>query len=440
MKELVSDLKWLWPLLRPHRWFVSLGCAAVLMQTAVGLSIPFLVKIAIDRGVIAQSVSVLAMVVAVYIGVVVIRAIAEALEILAVGRVGQTALHELRLQAFNKAQKSSLDFHHEEGPGGVVARVVGDVDSLASLLTDGLVRFATSILTIGGVVALLIVLDPGVSVALLLAVPPLLVLVMWFRRVSTPAWRAVRGTAGRAMRSWHETIQTAGLLRSFGTSGNSFETLTNAVDEEAGANRRTVDISAKFFPAVDLIAAAVTVTIVIYGGFGVLGGSVEIGTFTAFMLYLRLAFGPISGLSQLFDSVQSGLAGAQRLRAVMDREPDPPAPQNPTPLPTPAGQVRFDAVDFAYPSGPPVLHALDWSVQAGETVALVGVTGAGKSTIAKLVLRFYDPTAGRVQIDGIDVRDLAEDDLRRATAYVPQETILFSGTVADNIALERPDV
>jgi ATP-binding cassette subfamily B protein len=436
----VKDLVWLWPLLRPHRWRVITGCVAVLVQTGIGLSFPYLVKIAIDRAVIPENPSALVVVVAAYLALVLIRSAAATVEIVTVGRIGQRALHTLRVQIFDRVQRQSLDFHRDEGPGGIVARVVGDVDSLSALLTDGLVRLATSVLTIMGVAVLLVTIGAETSWVLLAAVPFFTALVLWFRHVSTPAWRAVRATAARAMAAWEETIATAALLRGFGTNGGSFEVLTSTIEEEATANRRTVDVSSRFFPAVELISAATTVTAIVHGGFAVLDDRMEIGTLTAVLLYLRLAFGPVAGLSQLFDSVQAGLAGARRLRVVMDQRPQPPASSTPIPLPKVTGELRFEHVGFAYRTGPTVLQDITWTIRPGASVALVGATGAGKSTIAKLILRLYDPSAGRILLDGVDLRDLTETDLRRVTAFVPQETNLFSGTVADNIALSRDHI
>jgi ATP-binding cassette subfamily B protein len=433
---------WLWPLARPHRKTVALGSAAVLAQSAAGLAMPYLVKVAIDQGVLPRRLEVLDRVAFAYLLLAGLQFLAGRLEILAVAAVGQRVLYAVRNKLFSHLQKLSLDFYERERTGKVVARMTNDIEAMSDLVTDGLVTFITSVITLVGIAVILVLMDWRLAIATLTVAPALALASTRFRRQSSAAWRKVRETATVVTVQLQEALSGVRAIQAFRHERATANRFAAATDDERRAHNRTIRLASLFFPGVEFAGTAASVVVLGIGGHQVLSGGLEIGTLAAFLLYLRSLFDPVQQLSELYDTFQSATAGAERVGAVLSVEPTVREAPDAVPLPAPRGEVRLDGVRFGYSSGegegPEVLHGVDLHVPAGSTLALVGPTGAGKSTVAKLIARFYDPRAGSVSLDGMDLRRIRLADLRGAMGYVPQEGFLFSGTVEDNIRFGRP--
>lgn len=442
---------WLWPLLRPHRRMIAAGAAAVLAQTAGRLTVPYLVKIAIDDGIVPGHAAVLGWVALTYAGLIGVQSLCGVFQTLVTARIGQQTIYAIRTGLFAHLQRLSLDFYERAGTGRVVARMTSDVEAVGELVGDGLVGLITGLVTMTGIAAILLALDWRLALAVLLVVPFLLLAAAWFRRGSAAAWKRVREAAATVTERLQESLTGVRVIQLFAAEGAAARRLAEATGAERSALRRTIVMDAMFFPGVQFCGTVATAIVLVAGGPAVLSGHLAIGTLTAFLLYLRLLFDPIQQLSGLYTTLQSATAGAERVGAVLDLEPTVRQAADPVRLAGPRGEVRLEQVRFGYPRrggsesdpglglGPTVVHDASLTVPAGSTLALVGATGAGKSTIAKLIARFYDPLSGRVDLDATDLRRISLTDLRRAVTYLPQEGFLFSGTVEDNIRYGRPD-
>jgi ATP-binding cassette, subfamily B, bacterial len=430
---------WLWPLVRPYRGLVALASLAVLTQTGAGLAMPYLVKVAIDRGVVPGRLEVLDRVALAYVGLAVVQFLAGRVEVLTVASAGQRVLYAVRNKLFRHVQTLSLDFYERERTGRLVARMTADIEAMSDLVTDGLVTLVTSLVTLVGVTVILIVLDWRLALATLVVAPAIALAARGYRRWSSTAYRQVRETHSVVTVQLQEALAGVRAVQAFRRERATAGRLAAANHDERAAHRRTIALASTFFPGIEFLGTAATVVVLGVGGRQVLGGDLDIGTLAAFLLYLRNLFDPVQQLSELYDTFQSATAGAERVGAVLAERPSVREAADPLPLPDPRGEVRLERVRFAYAEGAEVLHAVDLHVRAGTTLALIGPTGAGKSTVAKLIARFYDPAAGRVTLDGIDLRRVRLADLRQAMGYVPQEGFLFSGSVADNIRFGRPE-
>ena len=450
-------LAWVWPLAWPHRGLVALGAAALLVQTGVSLLMPYLVKVGIDQGVVPGDLGVVNRMALAYLALAAVHFLAGRTQALAVARAGQQVLYAVRTRLFGHLQALSLDFYERERTGRIVARMTSDIEAMGDLLTEGLAALVANLITLLGVAVVLAVLDWKLALATLLVAPLLGLGTGWFRRHAAPAWRQVRERAAAVTSQLQEVLTGVRTIQAFRQEPAAARRLAAANDAERRAHQRTIALASVFFPGVEFAGTLATAVVLGLGGALVLQGGLQLGTLAAFLLYLRNLFGPLQHLSELYDTLQAAAAGAERVGAVLAEVPSVREAPRPVRLPRPRGELRLEGVRFAYAAGrpaagpparhaaqgparpgPEVLHGVSLLVPAGSTLALVGPTGAGKSTIAKLVVRFYDPVAGRVLLDGVDLRELALADLRRAVAYVPQEGFLFSGTVAENVAVGRP--
>jgi ABC-type multidrug transport system fused ATPase/permease subunit len=434
---------WLWPLVRPHRGLVALGALAVLAQSGVDLALPFLVKVAIDDGVVPHRPEVVTRVVLAYLALAGAQLLAGRVEALSVAGAGQRVLFAVRRRLFGHLQALSLDFYERERTGGLVNRMTSDVEAMSNLLSSGLVNLVSSLVSLVGIVVVLVLLDWRLALATLTVTPLAWAASTWFRRRSAGAWRQVRETAAVVTVRLQEALTAVRAIQSFRRERTTMRSLADANRAERDAHRRTIALTSIFFPGMEFLGVVGTAVVLGFGGRRVLAGDLELGTLVAFLLYLRNLFEPVQQLSELYDTVQAATAGAERIGAVLAERPTVAEHPDAVALPEPRGEVRLDAVRFAYPAGggdaPEVLHGVDLHVPAGSTLGLVGPTGAGKSTIAKLVARFYDPSGGRVLLDGLPLDRLRLADLRAGLGYVPQEGFLFSGSIADNIRFGRPD-
>jgi ATP-binding cassette, subfamily B, bacterial len=434
---------WLWPLVRPHRGLVTVGALAVLAQSGIDLALPYLVKVAIDDGVVPRRPEVVTRVVVAYLALAGIQLLAGRVEELAVAGAGQRVLYAVRRRLFAQLQSLSLDFYERERTGGLVARMTNDVEAMSNLLSSGLVNLVSSLVSLFGIVVVLVLLDWQLALATLLLAPLAWAAASWFRRRSAPAWRQVRETAAVVTIRLQEALTAIRAIQTFRREPATLRSLAAANRAERAAHRRTIALTSIFFPGMEFLGVVGTAVVLGVGGRRVLAGDLELGTLAAFLLYLRSLFEPVQRLSELYDTVQAATAGAERIGSVLAERPTVAEHPDAAGLPAPRGELRLEAVRFAYPaagdSAPEVLHGVDLKVPAGSTLGLVGPTGAGKSTIAKLIARFYDPSAGRVLLDGLPLDRIRLADLRASLGYVPQEGFLFSGTIADNLRFGRPD-
>ena len=429
---------WLWPLVRPHRRLVALASAAVLVQTGATLAMPYLVKVAIDQGIVPGDLAVINRVALAYLVLAGVQFLAGRFEIETVARAGQRVLFTVRTKLFRHLQTLSLDFYERERTGRLVARMTADIDAMSDLVTDGLVTLVTGLITMVGVAIILVVMDWQLALATLVVAPLIGLAARAWRRWSADAYRQVRETHSVVTVQLQESLSGVRAIQSFRRERATAARLEEANNDERVAHWRTIGLASFFFPGIEFLGTAATVVVLGVGGQRVLGGNLEIGVLAAFLLYLRNLFDPVQQLSELYDSFQSATAGAERVGAVLAEQPSVREADDPVPLPDPRGHVRLEDVCFAYDQGPQVLHDVDLDLGAGTTLALIGPTGAGKSTVAKLIARFYDPLAGRITLDGVDLRQVRMADLRQAMGYVPQEGFLFSGTILDNIRFGRP--
>ena len=429
-------------LLRPYGPFLWVLVLAVVIENAARLSLPWLVHRGIDYGVppllAGESGRVLYQTVALMLGAVLIQTASRLFFLRQSGRVGQSVLLELRRRVFRHFQRLDVAFHDRYTTGRVVSRLTNDTDAIAELLAEGFDGLITAALTMIGVGILLITLDVELGLACLICFPLLMLLVRWFSRNSTRTYRRVRETSAMVIVSFVETMTGIRAVQAYRRQRRNDEIFDDLARRYADANIKSFRLIAIFMPGVRLIGNLTIGAVLLYGGYRVIEGQMTIGVLAAFLLYLRMFFEPMQEISQFYNMFQSASAALEKLSGVLEEEPSVKPAAHPVPLPEARGRLEFEHVSFGYVSEREVLHGLDLRIPAGQTIALVGTTGAGKTTIAKLMARFYDPTAGRVLLDGVELRDLAESDLRRAVVMVTQENFMFDGTVADNIAFGRP--
>jgi ATP-binding cassette, subfamily B, bacterial len=429
-------------LLRPHKKLVWVLLAIVLVENASRLSIPYLVKEGIDRGIPpireANDTSVLFTIVGIALFATITQAVTRRTFLVLSGRVGQDMLFEIRRRVFRHFQKLSPAFHDDYTSGRVISRQTSDVDAIYEMLETGFDGLVTAVLTLGGTAVLLLVLDVKLALVALLCFPFLLWLTNWFRKESAATYRVTREKVALVIVHFVESMLGIRAVQAFRREPRNTEIFDDVNDQYRRANLRAFRLVAWFMPGIKLIGNVTIAVVLLYGAYLAFHDEVTVGVLAAFLLYLRQFFEPMQEISQFYNTFQSASAALEKLSGVLEEEPSVPEPQHPVPLATVRGEVRFEDVRFEYVDGVPVLPGLDLVVPAGQTLALVGTTGAGKTTIAKLLSRFYDPISGRVLLDGVSLRDLDESTLRRAVVMVTQENYMFNGTVADNIRFGRP--
>ncbi|QNN54285.1 ABC transporter ATP-binding protein [Nocardioides mesophilus] len=430
-------------LLRPHKKWVWILVAIVLVENAARLSIPYLVKVGIDSGIppIKESgdTSVLYTIVAIAFGATIVQAISRRTFLVRSGRIGQDMLFEVRRRVFRHFQKLSPAFHDEYTSGRVISRQTSDMDAIYEMLETGFDGLVTAVLTLAGTAVLLLVLDVKLALVALLCFPFLLLLTNWFRRESATTYRTTREKVALVIVHFVESMLGIRAVQAFRREPRNQEIFDDVNDQYRLANLRAFRLVAWFMPGIKLIGNVTIAVVLLYGAYRAFHGEVTVGVLAAFLLYLRQFFEPMQEISQFYNTFQSASAALEKLSGVLEEKPGVPEPTDPVPLRDVRGETRFEGVEFSYVPGTPVLPGLDLVVPAGQTVALVGTTGAGKTTIAKLLSRFYDPMAGRVTLDGVDLRDLDEETLRHSVVMVTQENYMFGGTVADNIRFGRPE-
>ncbi|TML73293.1 MAG: ABC transporter ATP-binding protein [Actinobacteria bacterium] len=426
-------------LTRPYKTRTILSIFSLLAATATALAPPLLSKYAIDDGIRNHDLQKLWWIVIVFLLAGLLNWGMSYVQTYLTGWVGERILADLRIRLFGHLQRLSLGFFERNRAGVIISRLTNDVEAIDQLVTDGVTTLVQSTLTLLGTAILLFVLDWRLALATLTVIPLMSLGTTIFRRRSSRAYRAVRERLGLVTATLAEDIAGMRIVQAFTRVQRNTENFRDVAERYRESNMETVVLNGLYFPFVDLLSSVALAVVLGYGGHLYFQGSVTLGTLFAFMLYVQNFFDPVQQLSQLYNTFLSATAALDKIMDVLDEEPevlDKPAAE---PLPHVEGRVDFDHVRFGYGKGPEVLHDLDLDVPAGTTVALVGHTGAGKSTIAKLLSRFYDPRDGRITIDGHDLRDVTQSSLRRQLGIVPQEGFLFAGTVTENIAFARPD-
>jgi len=446
-------LRWLVGLLRPYRRRVAVMGVALLAATAAGLAPPYLAGKAVEAiqsGARSGETAALDLAVAAFLGAAILYSASTAGQTYLVGWVGTRALQDLRERVFAHLQAMSIGFFTRRSPGVLISRMTNDIEALNQLVSDGVVTLVSSTLTLIGVVVILLLLDLKLALVTFITFPILAVASVIFRVVSAGAYRATRERIAAITGYLQETLSGVRVVRSFGQEPRHEARMTELNEQNREANLRTVYLNATYFPAVELLSAIGTAVILIYGGYQAIDGQIPIWVIVAFVGYLQTFFDPIQQLSQLYTTYQQGMAALDKIFDLLDTEPDMVDREGAEDPGVLRGGIRMEGVWFSYDdeaeaharAGEKVewaMESVDLDVPPGQTLALVGATGAGKSTFAKLVARFYDPQRGRVLLDGKDVCGLQQRAIRRQLGIVPQEGFLFSGTVRENIAFGRPE-
>ena len=423
----------------PYKGRTALALGSLLAATAVGLAPPYLAKLALDEGIASQNLSTLAWIVALFGVAGVLSLLTSSAQTYFTGWTGERILADLRNRLFKHLQRLSLGYYERNRAGVIISRLTNDVEALDQLVTDGVTTLVQSTLILIGSSVILFLLDWRLALATLAVVPFMLAATAAFRIFSSRAYRAVRERLGLVTATLAEDIAGMRVVQAYTRERASEQRFREVNAQYRAANQRTVVTNGLYFPFVDFLSTAATAVVLGYGGYLYFAGSITEGTLLAFLLYLSNFFDPVQQLSQLYNTFLAAVAALDKIMDVMDEEPEVVDRPDARELPPIEGHVAFERVRFGYGEGREVLHGLDLDVPAGTTVALVGHTGAGKSTIAKLLARFYEPRSGGITIDGHDLRDVTQQSLRRQLGIVPQEGFLFAGTVHDNIAFGRPD-
>jgi ABC-type multidrug transport system fused ATPase/permease subunit len=434
-------LRGLIELLAPYKWRVLAMFVSLVAATAAALAPAPLAKVAIDSGIQGHDVGALDLIVAAFLASAVVYAVASYAQTYLVGWVGQRALQDLRIRLFTHLQQLSIGFYSRNRAGVIISRMTNDVEALDQLVEDGMATLFQSGLTLIGVVVILMVIDFHLALLTFLALPILFAGGVMFRIASADAYRLTREKIATITGYLQETLSGIRVVRAYGQEKRHIEHFRGLNEENRAANMTTVNLNAVYFPAVEFLSALVTVEILVVGGIEAINGHATTGVVFAFVAALNNFFDPIQQLSQLYTTYQSGMAALDKIFELLDEQPDLLDAPDAVTLPALRGELRFDEVSFQYGSGEDAEYALrdvDLVIPPGQTVALVGSTGAGKSTFAKLVARFYDPTSGQALVDGHDLRSVSAHSLRSQMGIVPQEAFLFSGTIRENIAFGRP--
>ena len=340
-------------------------------------------------------------------------------------------MKSLRIKVFSHLQRQSLEFYTNEKAGVLMTRMTSDIEALSQLFQEGLVNFAVQGLTVVVITIVLLFLNLKLALITLLAVVPItVVLSEWFRRKSSNAYRIVRNKISDVLSDLQESLAGIRVITAHNRRAYNVARHTNIVGEHKDANLDAVKAASIYTPGTESIAILGRALVLIVGGRMVLNGELEIGELTAFLLYLGAFFTPIQTLTQLYNGYQQGQAAVAKLRDLLETSPSVTELPDAQPLPDIEGSIVFEDVNFAYVEDNPVLKNINFKIQTGETIAIVGPTGGGKSTVAKLATRFYDPSSGRVLIDGYDIRNVQLESLRKQIGVVPQEPFLFAGSIS----------
>jgi ATP-binding cassette, subfamily B, bacterial len=434
-------------MLRPHRVLVAWILLLIVIANLAMLAGPWLVGIGVDRVpalVRSHNVAPMVTIFVAFCLAVLAQAVTQRGYISAIGRLGGQVVFELRQRLFAHFLRLQVAFHEHYTSGRVISRQVSDIDAISDLFDEGLDSLVSALFSLLLVGAGMLLLDWRMALVVLIGFVPLIWLSIWFGRESAIAYRRTRETIAQVILHFVETFGGIRAVQAFRREARNAEIFGELNSGYASATLRSMRLLAVYFPSVNTVGNLAIAAVLVYGGVQVIDGDLKVGVLVTFVLYLQRFFDPLLDLSQFYSQFQSAAAALEKVSGVLDEPPRVAEPKTPVSLPelpdpARAGRtVRLESIRFGYRDAV-VLPGLDLDIPAGQTVAVVGATGAGKTTIARLLARFYDPQRGRVLLDGVDVRQLSESDLRREIVMITQENFLFSGSIADNIRLGRPD-
>jgi len=429
--------------LRPVRGLLVASLILIALDALAGLALPVLIKHGIDSGVSKGVISVVWIASGISLAIVLADYLLQRWQLIVTGRAGETVLYGLRIREFAHLQRLGLDFYEREMAGRIMTRMTTDVDALSSFLQTGLVTSVVSLATFGGIAVILLFMNVGLALLAFSVLPPLAVATFFFRRYSTKAYNEAREKVGIVNADLQENVSGMRITQALGREKANAAGFAARSEDYRRSRMRAQTAISLYFPFTALLSELAAALVLGVGAHRVVGGSVSAGTLLAFVLYLDSFFAPIQQLSQIFDGYQQAAVGLTRIGELLSTPTSTPSVAKPVPAPPLAGNVSAVDVGFRYSTAAPgateALQGINLDIASGETVAVVGPTGAGKSTLVKLIARYYDVTAGAILLDGVDIRTFELGSYRRRLGVVPQEPHLFSGTVRDNIAYGRPD-
>jgi len=431
-------LRRLLPYFRPYCWRAIATVMLMLVVTACGLAVPALAQFAIDHGITARDKAMLILAVVLFVIVGLVGWLAGYYQTFLSSWVGERVLLDLRTDTFRHLMSLELGYHERTPTGRTVSRLTNDIEALDQLVTDGVTSLVVNGLTFLGVIVILFTYDVELALVTLVIFPPLAIGTAFFRVYSTRAYRRTRERVADVLSTLQETLSGIRVVQGFGRQEPTERLFREVNEEYREANMSTIRLSGTYFPGVEFLSGIGTAIVLYFGSTQVLDKNMSIGVMVAFIGYLSSFFDPIQQLSQLYNTFQSAMAALEKIFGVLDTSPELVDAPGAVPLPHIEGDVELREVNFGYTTTP-VLHDVSLHIAAGETIALVGTTGAGKSTLAKIVARFYDPASGQVLIDGHDLRHVTTQSLRDQLSIVPQEGHLFAGTISENLSFGTPE-
>ncbi|UGT52816.1 ABC transporter ATP-binding protein [Nocardia asteroides] len=429
-------------LVRPYRKQAILTFVLIVLDNAAKVSLPLFIAYGLDHGISQGrqgNWTPMIATVAGFVAVTLLSGLTTFLFLRASGSLSQKVLFDLRVRAFQHTQRLSVSFHEKYTSGKVVTRLTSDIETLQELLEGALNQAFSAVLSVLTIAVLLVWLDPMLAAIVLLGFVPLVLVTRWAQRRQRAGYRRTRGAIARVVVQFVESMSGMRAVQAFRRENRNLEVLGAEDSEYQRATTTAIRGMGDYVGLSNFIGKVTTVIVLLVGAWQVMEGNLAIGVLAAYLLYLDQFYGPLDELAQVFNSYQSAAAALEKISGVLEEEPEVAEPAKPVVLGRASGAVRMDRVWFGYHADAPVLPEFDLDIPAGQVVALVGATGAGKSTLAKLLTRFYDPSGGTITLDGVDLRELADPELRRHIVMVTQEAYLFSGTIADNIRLGRPD-
>jgi ATP-binding cassette, subfamily B, multidrug efflux pump len=425
--------------LRPYGRQLLLAFVLIVLGALSQAGGPWLIGRAIDRDILGGDPAGLFRTMLLLLVVYGVGTFASRGQIVKVGAVGQSVLASLRERIFERLLRLPLGFFDRRPMGDLMSRVTNDVDTLNQLLSQGITQLLGSLFSLIGIVVAMLLLDWRLALVCFTIIPVMLLVNVYFARRARRAFRTTRETVGDVTAGLQEEIVGVREAHAFNRTEANIERFRERNAANRTANIQAIAITSAFAPAIDVLSTLATAVVIGYGGYLVVTGSLTVGLLTAFLIYVQQFFRPIQLASQVYTQAQAALAGGERIYNILDEEPEPPDPPGKPKLDSVEGRIEFENVSFAYEPDRPVLQDIDFKIEPGQTVALVGPTGAGKTTIANLIPRFYDVSAGAVRVDRRDVREVQRRSLRENIATVLQEPFLFSGTIAENIRYGRLD-
>jgi len=435
------SLKLLGEIVKPVRSRLFISLALVITSQALRVALPWIIALIVDRALPdAQNgnFNTLYLLVGGYFATSIASGITIAFFMRFAARVNQDIMFGLRRRLFRHTQKLSIEFHETYTSGRVIARQTSDLDSLKELLDSGGNEMVSGILFMFFTAIALVTLDPSSFLIMLVSFIPLFFLTRWFQRNTRINYRKTRVASAKLIVHFVETMTGIRAVKAFRKEKRNQDTYGELVEDYRSVNAKVIQLFGIYDPGLIMIGNITVAFVLLWGGYRVIEGDLGIGVLISCILYARSFYDPMENLAMFYNAYQSANSALEKISGVLEEEPSVPEPEEPVALTNRQGKISFKDVQFAYSNGKVVLPTFDLEIQAGQTVALVGTTGAGKSTLAKLISRFYDPSNGVVELDGIDLRKIADDQLREAVVMVTQEAYLFSGTVGENIALGKP--